>query len=478
VLATRSRAEPDLASAVLLVLVGLLVVGSLGMHQARLLQVAFPAVCLVAGMVLFGRSPAGYLTFVMWLWALAPLVRRLAEWQLDEFNDQNLILLSPYIVTAIAGVALFRRPGVLNDRRTRPFVIGIGCVAAGAVVGLAKVGLQAAIFGFLEWSTPIALGGYVATLSVARLEHAWRTVWRHALVLLVVVGCYGVYQFFAILPWDVQWMDNAPIGSIGQPKPFEVRVFSTANAPGVLSMIVMVLLLLALGRRSAMKLPITVLAGVVLGVSLVRSAWLGVAVGVVAFWLLQRGRSRSRSILAALLIVPLFLGVTQAGPINAVLSTRASSFGELGEDDSLNARFEFFRETLPGVLANPIGHGTGSSGATVRTGVVEDDQAVQAFDNGLLAIPFALGLLPGLVYFGVLVNVTRQVVGGSRGGRRMRRAAAAAWIAGLVQLLFVFALAGATGAFIWMAAGLGIAAKHARPSAAAPEDAELAGAHE
>ena len=464
------RTLPDLTSGALVVLVGAVVVATLGSGQARLLEVLFPFVCAGAGLVLFGRSPAGYLVFVMWLWALTPLVRRLAEWQLDSFDEQNLILLSPYLATSIAGLSLLRRPGVLSDPRTRPFVLGIGCVAVGAAVGLVRVGPVGAMFGALEWSTPIALGGYAATLT-DDLEPAWRAVWRHAALLVLFVGAYGIYQFFAILPWDVHWMQNAPINSIGQPKPFEVRVFSTLGSPGALSMVVMVLVLLLLGRRSAGKVVTTLLAAVTLGVSLVRSAWLGVAVGMLAFWLLQRGQARSRSILAAFLIVPMFLAVTQVGPLGAVLSTRASSFGQLDDDASLDARIEFFWNTLPRVVSDPIGRGTGSSGATVRTGLAEGEEDVEAFDNGLLAVPFTLGLLPGVGYLVVLHQVTRQVVGGSRGSRRLRRAAAAGWIAGLVQLPFVFALAGATGTYIWLVAGLGIAARHAAGSTRAPAPA-------
>ncbi len=48
---------------------------------------------------------------------------------------------------------------------------------------------------------------------------------------VLLMGMYGVYQFFFLAPWNAFWMENSSLTSIGVPERMGMRVFSTMNTP-------------------------------------------------------------------------------------------------------------------------------------------------------------------------------------------------------------------------------------------------------
>ena len=46
----------------------------------------------------------------------------------------------------------------------------------------------------------------------------------------LVMGLYGLIQFFYLPEWDVYWLENAGMDSQGLPFPGLIRVFSTMNS--------------------------------------------------------------------------------------------------------------------------------------------------------------------------------------------------------------------------------------------------------
>jgi hypothetical protein len=63
------------------------------------LQYLFPIAAVLTAVLIERRSLTGYLSFVIWLWMLTPLVRRLADLQ-SGWHEPSLILLAPYGATA------------------------------------------------------------------------------------------------------------------------------------------------------------------------------------------------------------------------------------------------------------------------------------------------------------------------------------------------------------------------------------------
>lgn len=441
------------------------IVAGLGFGFASVLELVYPVLLLVAALALHHRAPGAYIALVLWGWLLTPLLRRVIDQQ-TSFSPVSPVLLAPYLATSICLVALVGDLRRFREPALRPFVLLAVAVGCGFLIALARSGPLPAAFGLLDWLVPPALAAW----AIANPRHypvLARQFVSVAVVGGVLVSAYGLYQFFFLSSWDALWMNEVALSSIGQPEPLEVRVFSTMNAPGVYAMVAMVLAIVLLGRRSFLKPPAVALLVAGLGLSLVRSAWLGWILGLVFLFAVRTGTSRGRSLALAVLVVPLFVLIVQAGPIGSLLNQRLSSVSNVSTDRSFQDRVSFAFSEAPRILANPLGSGIGSTGAAARASEGgADRQGISDFDNGLLEIPFTLGLLPGALFVLALVRLCRAGLGGLRGDDGLRRVFAAAVVAGLVQMLFVNALKGATGVFIWLALGLTIAGRlHAEQQA-------------
>src|SRR5690606_31985599 len=81
---------------------------------------------------------ADYVKFVMWLWVLSPLVRRIADFQAG-WQNPSLVLLTPYLVTSLCAVHVAARL-LLTPHAVRPSLpVGTTAFALavlGTVVGV------------------------------------------------------------------------------------------------------------------------------------------------------------------------------------------------------------------------------------------------------------------------------------------------------------------------------------------------------
>ena len=106
-------------------------------HVGVYLRLVYPCLAMALGFYLEASDPGAYVRFVLWVWALSPLVRRLSDFQAG-WQDPSLIILTPYLVTAICVAQLVVRSLIL---RSRPFPLPPGrmlfiFIVAGAAVGL------------------------------------------------------------------------------------------------------------------------------------------------------------------------------------------------------------------------------------------------------------------------------------------------------------------------------------------------------
>ena len=129
-------------------LLAVMTVGLMGAHAGGLLRFAYPLVAVALGVYLEGTSPSRYVVLVVWLWVLSPLVRRLGDYQAG-FQDPSLIILTPYLVTAIGIGQQLIRSHVLHTRpmpKMPPgavvFVFVIAGAAFGLPIGLIKIAVQ------------------------------------------------------------------------------------------------------------------------------------------------------------------------------------------------------------------------------------------------------------------------------------------------------------------------------------------------
>ncbi len=180
------------------------------------------------------------------------------------------------------------------------------------------------------------------------------------------MGVYGTLQFLDPPMWDQYWMTNAPMSSIGSPEPFEVRVFSTLNAPGPFAVVVMAGLLLLSGGRGGLVRWTAAGAGYVsFLLSLVRAAWGGWVVGLI-FIALQRGRFSPRLLVGLVITGLIALPLLTVGPVADIIDPRLQTVTNLQQDTSANERQEFYLEFAQRALLNPAGEGLGRTGVATK----------------------------------------------------------------------------------------------------------------
>ncbi|NNF57478.1 MAG: glucose-6-phosphate isomerase, partial [Rhodothermaceae bacterium] len=333
-----------------------------------LLQIAYPAAALLVAALLYASAPAYYLGFAWWIWFVTPFVRRLVDYQALSFSTASPVMLTPYLVTGLCLITLFRFGGRLTQRRYVPVLLVLLGLGYGYLVGVVKAGLWAATFDLLEWVTPVLLGFHV--LVFWRLYPVHRRVVRAAFGWgVLVLGVYGVVQFFAPAAWDAHWMvASGMTSSIGQPEAYQLRVFSMLNSPGPFAMVMMAGLLLLLGERGPLARLAVVpgYAGFLL--SLVRGAWGGWLLGLLYAVRGLRGTGRRRLlavlVLSALTLLPLMV----YAPAVERVTHRFDSFVALEQDTSFNARLRLYANVSGQVLANPVGRGLGSLGRAAKLG--------------------------------------------------------------------------------------------------------------
>src|SRR6185312_11309533 len=169
------------------------------------------------------QSPVTYTSFSLWLWFVTPFVRRVFDYR-HGWNPTNLVLLAPPLVAALSFLTLWRHARELRRRLFVPYLLIIGALGYGYMVGVMVAGFVPATYALLTWLAPIMFGIHLA-LSWRQYVALSASVRRTFAVALPVLAAYGVYQFVRIPKWDAAWMISSDLRSIGSPLPFLVRVF-------------------------------------------------------------------------------------------------------------------------------------------------------------------------------------------------------------------------------------------------------------
>jgi hypothetical protein len=433
-----------------------LVAGCLFAHKGSWLHLLYPLGTLIVGGFLYLRYPVLYVGFMWWLWFLTPEVRRLVDYQ-SGWHPQSTVMLAPYLVAGFTLFTLLRHSPKLQDYPFFPIGLTSAGLLYGFGVGVLKVGMFAAAFDLINWIVPV-------TVAFHLVVH-WRNYPRYRRVTqrtfswgVLVMGLYGLWQFFAPPVWDQFWMLSAPMGSIGSPEPLEVRVFSTLNSPGPFAVVIMAGLLVLFSGGGLQRWFAAVPGYASFLLSLVRSAWGAWVLGLF-FLAAHGGRSRPRW-LAALAVTGLVVWpLLSFGPIADAIDARLQTISTLQQDTSFAARFKFYSEFAPQAFSNLLGEGLGSTGVATKLSTEGELGQFGNFDSGVMAIPFVLGWPGGLLYAGGLVWLLSYAL------RRVKQpdlfAAASRGIAAavLVQLVFANLVTGVSGMVLWYFLGLAVAAR-------------------
>ncbi len=399
-----------------------------------------------------GHRPTG-LAALWALWLLAPGLRRVLALETGYVGSDPLAL-APFAATGIvAALAL------LQFRLSRQAKVILIAAGVGLLLGLpAGIGDPAAA-AFAAVAYASALGALVIGWS-----EGGRPLGRWSLTRVLAVGApvlalYALFQYFVGLPtWDEVWLEQVNFVSVGAPEEGKIRVFSTLNAPGVLALVLALGLLLGLvrGRVGPVSLALMTLVTVALALTSVRSAWLALVAGILVLLVITRGRATPQllALLAVLGVAGLALSLSQ-GTLDAFVQ-RASTFGDLGADDSAGAREETARALAPRIIAAPLGYGLGSSGEATRLG---GGEGLRVVDNGYLSLAYQVGI-PGavLVLAGLFVATWTSARSALRADPdRSAATLTAVLVFTIVLLLTGDQLYGLPGAILWYLVGAALA---------------------
>ncbi|MFV0458029.1 MAG: hypothetical protein ACK5MT_04540 [Actinomycetales bacterium] len=411
-----------------------------------------PALSLAAGLVLAMRCQVDRLVVLtLWLWMLAPLARRLIDWQ-STYHDLSPVLLCAPLTSLMALVAVRRWRGVTVRRPIAvlfgAMVLGIGY---GTVLGLARYGAPAVFAAAVELAAPLVLG--YAVLMYPQNQRILQACFPVARWGVLVIGGYAIVQFALLPVWDEQWILDSGISTVGQPVATQVRIFSTMNTAGPFAHFLSGLLLLVLGdprRRVAWTLPVLAVGYIALGLSLVRAAWVAHLVALLVLVLARRVRLVPLLVSAAAIVsLTLLIG----GPVvDAIAGRVENTVADGSQDQSLQSRMSLQGALADQLVAAPWGEGLGATGLATQLGADAGPQ-LQNVDSGIFETMLTLGLLfGGLLLLATFLAAVSMAAGAVAG--RVDPASAALFVALAAGLVFTDTYKSAFGGLLWLAAGL------------------------
>lgn len=351
----------------------------------KILTLTFPIGAFAVGLLLYLRYPVLYVGFTWWILFLTPLIRRLADYR-SSFTNPSPMLLAPYLVILVTLATLWRHLPKTYRHGGLPFVLSFAGIAYGALIGLVKYSPAAVALASLEWIAP-ALFGFHLFVYWQDYPRYRQNIERVFVWGALIMGTYGVIQYFVLPMWDRFWLGSLfPILiSVGKPEPMQIRVWSTLNSPGVFGSVMMAALLILFNYRGIWRLPATAVGYLSFLLTSVRTAWLGWAIGLVILAGSLKAGLQRRLLLSIMITALCVVPLSTIEPFASVISTRLETFTNLAQDDSAQARADLYAQSIDKVLTDFIGWGISDK---------------LDFDSGILDILLSLGWVGACFYLG------------------------------------------------------------------------------
>jgi hypothetical protein len=209
---------------------------------------------------------------------------------------------------------------------------------------------------------------------------------------VLVMSAYGIYQFVVAPPWDTYWLREVNIGnfspSFGHPEPYGIRVWSTMNSPGAFALFLGACLIWLATRKGVTVSIANMMGYIALLLTLVRTAWMMTALGLLLCVLTGRKRPSLKSAAGGILT----LGLIGCGLLYATqfpeVQDRLKTFTSLKSDRSVGERKLMYRFMEKYVLSTPLGDGLQSPAE--YHGYLLDSTFAELF--------FMLGWIGGICY--------------------------------------------------------------------------------
>ena len=412
------------------------------------LMLGFVAGALARPVFVLGAAAVGYLAWregaarsvecAVYLFCFAPFLRRVADYT-TAYEPTGLMLLGPLLAIAVPlldlrDLVLRRRDG---DRDLAPMLLAGLCFVYGWALSAFAGELVTATTGLVKTMVPIFYGIWVMR-QAQRDSSIVDAAARAFMIATPIMGAYGFIQYVNPWPWDRYWMLASKITTIGMPEPYQVRVFSTLNGPASFATYSAVGLLLFGFTRSGWQsalLALPVCMGLLL--SMYRTAWISLVVGVIYCAAFNRTRGRAGLIVASIAVaIVLAAGSTEFGQVIVDrLATLGGSVADDGSGRERLAQYVLFYRDLDNSL---IGRGIAAAATT------------EYIDGEIMAALYYLGLLVGSIFLAAIAWGALQALGRISGRDDPTRIVNGAIVVGLVaQLPLGVVSTGEMGMLFW-----------------------------
>lgn len=422
----------------------LLATSVVGPSLGAMARPLFVAACGAVGFVAWRQSAAAHVQTALILFVFSPFVRRLVDLSAG-FDPQGLMLTGPLLAILAPGETLVRLL-LADDRQSAnpamaaviPALIVAACVLYGTLLTLAQGETAGAASGSIKWFAPLVYALALRARGGAGLPDA---IARAFLVILPVVGVYGVYQYVNPPEWDRFWMTYASITSAGVPEPFGVRVFGTLNSPASYATFIAAGMLLVGFLRPGWQVLLAVLpAALGLLLSLYRTAWLSLAVSVLFCLLFRSTRTRAAAMIGALIGAIIVAGTLT--PFAEVITDRLATLGQGSQDGSGAER-----------LGELIAIWNQPDSGLIGAGFVNTDVGVAGampIDGMIVSCWVFMGIVVGLICLVGLLGAAGQAIAAARRlGTREAVVLGGLAASALVQLPLAGIASGELGFLFW-----------------------------
>lgn len=353
-----------------------------------------PAVGLIIAALIARKDKQQYVVYCFFLFIVTPLLRRLVDVNAG-WDATNPIMLMPYAALAVAVPTGFASAFIANGRYQLAFLCTFFSVAYGFILAVGAGSAVAGAVDAMRWAFPLAMAAYIVVYR-AEMDGLYQRLARFFAFILVPLSLYTIVQFVNPPSWDILWMQNVPMNSIGVPAPFEVRAFGTLNSPGSLACVLLVGIVVCLSHWRLRDVISIALAVPALLLTLARSEWGGLAVSVLFLSALVPGRMVVRLLLLGAAFVSVVSMELASSEMTTVIGQRIGTISDLQNDDSAQERAVEYDDFFDELNTMFIGDGFGASGA-YRANF--GNKPVLYVDSGFIETIMNLGVIGAVVYF-------------------------------------------------------------------------------
>jgi uncharacterized membrane protein len=413
---------------------------------SKVLNYAFPGLSFLVAIVLYSRNPILYNGFSWWIWFLAALVRRLVDLR-SGFTEPSPLLLAPYLVNMASCMTMWQSLIRKIQADDIPFLLVFYGVLYGAIVGAITKSLTTVFIGTLNWMAPIVFGFHIYKNWRFYPEYKQNTqrvfIWG-----ILVMGVYGIFQYFQLSKWDLLWLKETGMesstGSIDDSTGGGMRIWSTMQSTEPFSAVMAGGLLLLISRESPLSMASSIVGYIAFLLTLARSAWLGWIAGLIKITLTlnpkQKARLLSLLICLSIFVVPLSLNEQFSEKITG----RLDSLSNVKEDASAQIRQDDFNRQINQALTNPVGNG------------IENN----SMDSALLSTLFYLGWVGTIPYTIGLCMACYQLfnISGAKSDTFISACQGIA-ISALIRFPVNGSNSGVSGVMLWTFIALGLASE-------------------